>query len=72
VDALPGLTRQERAVGALIVNVEEKDTERSLVYRRRVELRRRRLESARDYDAVRGLFAAVEKSDAQILALVRR
>jgi hypothetical protein len=72
VDALPGLVKQDRAVGALVVDVVEKEAERTLVYRRRIELRRRRLDGARDYDAVRGLFAAVEKSDAQILALVRR
>jgi hypothetical protein len=52
--------------------VEEKEAERTLVYRRRFELRRRKVGSTQDYEAVRALYAAVEKSDAQPLALVRR
>jgi transglutaminase-like putative cysteine protease len=72
VDTLPGLAKQERPVGAFVVEVEEKEAERSLVYRRRFDLRRRLLVSPQEYEAVRALYAAVEKSDAQPLALVRR
>jgi hypothetical protein len=72
VDTLPTLTKQERSAGAFVVEVEEKAAERTLVYRRRFELRHRKVASTQDYEAVRALFAAVEKSDAQPLALVRR
>ncbi|MFL6258926.1 MAG: DUF3857 domain-containing protein [Thermoanaerobaculia bacterium] len=45
---------------------------RMLVYRRRFDITRRRLGSKPEYEAVRGLFGAVEKNDAQKLTLVRR
>jgi hypothetical protein len=70
VDTLPALTKQERPVGAFLVEVEE--AEHSLVYRRRFDLHSRKLNNAQEYEAVRALYAAVEKSDAQPLALVRR
>jgi transglutaminase-like putative cysteine protease len=72
VEELPGNAHYERPLGALVVDVENREAERSLVYRRRFELRRRKLGTTHDYEAVRSLFAAVEKSDAQPLALVRR
>lgn len=70
VDLLPGLAKQERPEGAFVVEVEEKEAEHSLVYRRRFDLHRRLLGSPQEYEAVRALYAAVEKSDAQPLALV--
>lgn len=72
LESLPALTKQERPVGALVVEVDAKDAERTLVYRRRFEMRPRQLGSTQEYEGVRGLYAAVEKSDAQALALVRR
>ena len=72
VEALPNLTKQEKPAGALVVEVDEKYAERSLIYRRRLDLRSKKLGSAQEYEAVRALYAAVEKSDAQPLALVRR
>lgn len=72
VETLPSLAKQEKPGGAFVVEVEETEGERSLVYRRRFDLRSRMLASSKDYDAVRALYAAVEKSDAQPLALVRR
>lgn len=72
IDAVPGLAKQERPTGAFVVEVEEKAAERTLVYRRRLEMRHRKLGSIKDYEAVRALYAAVEKSDAQPLALVRQ
>jgi hypothetical protein len=71
VDTLPSLAKQEKPAGAFLVEVEEKEAERSLVYRRRFDLRSRKLGSSQEYEAVRALYAAVEKSDAQPLALVR-
>jgi hypothetical protein len=72
VDTLPALTKQEKPLGAFVVEVEEKDAEHSLVYRRRLDVRSRKLGNAQEYEAVRALYAAAEKSDAQPLALVRR
>jgi hypothetical protein len=45
---------------------------RSLVFRRRLEIRQRVLESREEYEGVRKLFDEVEKGDAQPLVLVRR
>ena len=72
VETLPSLAKQEKPAGAFVVEVEEKEPEHSLVYRRRLDLRSRKLASSKEYEAVRALYAAVEKSDAQSLALVRR
>jgi hypothetical protein len=72
VETLPGLAKQEKPAGSFVVEVEEKEADRSLVYRRRFDLRSRKLGSSKEYEAVRALYAAVEKSDAQPLALVRR
>lgn len=72
VEAMPSLARQDNAVGGLTVGVESDDAERSLVYRRRLELRQKQLGSKQHYEAVRALYAAAEKSDAQAISLVRR
>jgi len=72
VDASPALTKQERAEGGFLVEMEEKPAERTLVYRRRFDVRTRRIAKTQEYESVRALYAAVEKSDAQPLALVRR
>jgi len=72
VDTRPGATKYEQPLGAFLVQVEEKEPERTLVYKRRFEIRRRKLEGSHNYESVRSLFTAVEKSDAQVLALVRR
>ncbi|HBL25985.1 MAG TPA: hypothetical protein DD490_04030, partial [Acidobacteria bacterium] len=72
VDTAPTLIKQEREQGAFVLEVEEKTAERTLVVRRRFELHARRIARTQDFEAVRSLFAAVEKSDAQTLALVRR
>ena len=72
LDTVPALARQERKVGVFSVEVDAKDAERTLVYRRRLEMRSRQLGTAQDYEAARALYAAAEKSDAQALLLVRR
>ncbi|HSU81416.1 MAG TPA: DUF3857 domain-containing protein [Thermoanaerobaculia bacterium] len=45
---------------------------RTLVYRRRFDITRRRLNTKDEYEAVRGLFGEAAKNDAQKLTLVRR
>jgi transglutaminase-like putative cysteine protease len=58
--------------GAFSSAVELDEGKRALVYRRRLDITRRTLDSKADYEAVRGLFGAAEKNDGQKLALVRR
>jgi hypothetical protein len=72
VDGRPESIRQVSAVGDLDVSVESDDGGRTLVYRRRLDRKRKQLGTVPDLSAVQTLFAAVEKSDAQTLALVRR
>jgi transglutaminase-like putative cysteine protease len=72
LDSLPKGTKVDSTVGALASGAEVKEGERSLVYRRRLDLTRRVLGTSQEYEAVRSLFAEVEKSDAQALLLVRR
>jgi hypothetical protein len=57
--------------GELTTSVELDAGQRTLVYRRRLDITRRKL-SATDYEAVRGLFAEAAQNDAQKLTLVRR
>jgi hypothetical protein len=72
VESLPKPAAVQSGVGALDASVEVKEAERSLVYRRRMDLTKRTISSTRDYEAVRSLYGEVEKSDAQALLLVRR
>jgi transglutaminase-like putative cysteine protease len=58
--------------GLLAASVEAKPAERTLVFKRRLDVTQRRLDTSQDYDAARSLFAEVEKNDAQKLALVHR
>jgi len=44
----------------------------TLVYRRRLDVKQKVLASPQQYEAVRALYTAVEKSDAQTVSLVRR
>lgn len=66
----PASTRNR--AGALAVSVEVNEAERSLVYRRRLDLPERRLGTREHYQDARALFAAAETSDAEPLSLVRR
>jgi Domain of Unknown Function with PDB structure (DUF3857)/Transglutaminase-like superfamily len=72
LETQPAVVQHERPQGVFLVRVEENPAERSLVYKRRFEIRRRHLTSTNDYEAVRSLYAAAEKSDAESLVLVRR
>jgi len=55
-----------------MISVEQDDAGRSLVYRRQFDIKLKQLGNAQQYEAVRALYAAVEKSDAQALSLARR
>ena len=58
------------AVGALATWVVMNPADRTLFYRRRFEVTRRRLSSKSEYEAVRALFGAAAKSDAESVVLV--
>jgi hypothetical protein len=72
VDTRPETVHQASAAGDLDLSVESDDSGRTLVYRRRFDVKQKQLATVPDLNAVQKLFAAVEKSDAQTLALVRR
>ena len=52
--------------------VEVNAAERTLVYKRRFDVSQRQIGTSQEYESVRGLYAEVEKNDAQKLVLVRR
>jgi hypothetical protein len=58
--------------GALSTGLVVNEPERTLVYRRRFDITRRKLSSKEEYEAVRALFGEAAKNDAQALTLVRR
>lgn len=72
IDAKPQPAHQDNAVGGLTVTLERNDFERTLVYRRRLDVKRKELGTLGELDTVRTLYATVEKSDAQTLVLVHR
>jgi hypothetical protein len=72
LESSPGAAKMDSAVGSLVSGAEVKAGDRSLVYRRRLDLTKRVLGTSQEYEAVRSLFNEVEKSDAQALLLVRR
>jgi transglutaminase-like putative cysteine protease len=57
--------------GELSVAVEVDEAGRSLVYRRRFDIPLRQLDTTGQYQDIRALFAAVERSDAEALGLVK-
>lgn len=72
IESVPAAARQESPFGALAVEMEIKEAERTLAYRRRFEMRLWRLGIPQDYEAVRALFGAAETSDGQMLVVVRQ
>jgi hypothetical protein len=72
IESLPRPVSLRSSAGALTAGVEVKEGERSLIYRRQLDVIRRNLNGPREYEEVRTLFAEAEKSDAQPLLLVRR
>jgi hypothetical protein len=72
VERRPQATTQESDAGALKTELEVKDAERSLTYRRRLDVAKKQIITLQGVDRMRALFSAVEKSDAESLVLVRR
>lgn len=70
LDQTPKLARQDNALGGFTVSLDIDDAARTLVYRRRLEIKQKQLANMQQYESVRSLYAAVEKSDAQTLSLV--
>jgi len=58
--------------GGLATGVVVNAADRTLFYRRRFDVTRRRLSSKPEYEAVRALFGAAAKSDAESVVLVHR
>ncbi|HKV12264.1 MAG TPA: DUF3857 domain-containing protein [Thermoanaerobaculia bacterium] len=72
IESFPRTIDVAKSVGALSSSAEVQEAERSLVYRRRFDRTKKTLGSSQEYEAVRALYAEVEKTDAQPLFLVRR
>ena len=72
VEGLPRPANVTSEAGALVLEADLKEGERTLVYTRRFDLTRRELNTAAEYEAVRFLFGEVEKRDAQPVFLVRK
>ena len=72
IDGQPRGKTVVNTAGALASELEVKAGEHFLVYKRRVDLTRRELGTAQEYEAVRSLFGELEKTDAQTILLVRR
>jgi transglutaminase-like putative cysteine protease len=72
LESQPKLASTKNRAGALTVGLDLNDAERSLVYRRQLDVTQRQLPSMQLYEEARALFGAAEKSDAQALVLARR
>jgi hypothetical protein len=70
-EMLPREIRHDTAVGAMLTTVVWPDGERSLTFRRQLDLKHRELAKAQ-YPMVQALYARAEKSDAERLVLVRK
>jgi transglutaminase-like putative cysteine protease len=70
-ESLPRPLRHDNAVGAALVEVQVNEGDRSLTYRRRVDIPGREYGKS-SYEALQTLFAETEKSDAESVVLVRR
>lgn len=72
VERSPATNVLDGVAGGLATGVVVNAEERTLFYRRRFDLTRRRLSSKPEYEAVRALFGAAAKGDAENVVLVRR
>lgn len=72
VEAAPDPVGFDSEVGVFAVEVERDDANRRLVFRRRFDTSQRQVNDGGKYTAIRALYGAVEKSDAQAVALARR
>jgi transglutaminase-like putative cysteine protease len=71
-ETLPQAKKVEDAIGGVDVSVAVDPAGRTLTYHRRFDLRQSHLGEWKEINAIQKLFAELEKSDAQALALVRR
>lgn len=71
VEVAPDPVQVASAVGAFTVEVRRDDAGRRLTYRRQFDITQRQLNSSALYAAIQSLYGAVERSDAQSLALIR-
>jgi hypothetical protein len=72
IEAAPQARNLVNGGGALVTEIERKDAERTLVYRRRVDITKRAFNTSQEYEALRTFYAEREKNDAQSLLLARR
>jgi transglutaminase-like putative cysteine protease len=72
VERRPQATHQENDAGALAAEIEVKEAERTLIYKRRVDVTKKQILTLQGVERIRALFATLEKSDAEPLVLVRR
>jgi transglutaminase-like putative cysteine protease len=70
-ETLPREIRHDTAAGALLTSVAWTDGERSLIFRRQLDVKHREFAKAQ-YPVVQALFARAERADAEKLVLVRR
>jgi uncharacterized protein DUF3857/transglutaminase superfamily protein len=72
IERRPQAAHQQNDAGAFAAEVEVKDAERTLTYKRRLDVTQKQILTLPGFERVRALFAATEKSDAEPLVLVRR
>jgi hypothetical protein len=72
LDQRPRPAALDGPCGALSAGVVVNEPERTLVYRRRFDVTRRKLGSKDEYEAVRALFGEAARNDAQALTLVKK
>jgi transglutaminase-like putative cysteine protease len=72
VEVTPQGGRNDSAAGALVASCEAGPDGHSLTCNRRLDVRQAQFMGPQDYAAIRALYDAAEKSDAQALVLVRR
>jgi transglutaminase-like putative cysteine protease len=70
-ETLPREIRHDTAAGALLTTVAWADGERSLTFRRQLDVKHREFAKAQ-YPVVQALFARAERADAEKLVLVRK
>ncbi|HET9212230.1 MAG TPA: DUF3857 and transglutaminase domain-containing protein [Thermoanaerobaculia bacterium] len=72
VEQRPQAAAVSHPCGGLSSSVVLSEQDRTLVYRRRLDITQRRIGSREDYEDVQDLFGAAAKNDAQKLTLVRQ
>jgi hypothetical protein len=72
VEAKPADALLENGAGTAVATTEVDRDNRLVRYRRRLDIVRSEFPTGTDYQAIRALFAAIERHDAQSLVLARR